>query len=51
VLYSRRLAKKLEQDFERDVAYCTEFDPADYRKRNAAVRFRDSVARRLSPLL
>jgi cardiolipin synthase len=51
VLYSERLAKELEQDFERDLAYCTEFDPAAYRKRNAAVRFRDSAARLLSPLL
>lgn len=51
VLYSKRLAKELEEDFERDLAYCTEFDPAVYRKRNAAVRFRDSVARLLSPLL
>lgn len=51
VLYSKRLAKKLENDFERDLAYCTEFDTEGYRKRNAAVRFRDSVARVLSPLL
>jgi cardiolipin synthase A/B len=51
VLYSKRLATELEEDFKRDLAYCTEFDPAVYRKRNAAVRFRDSVARLLSPLL
>ena len=51
VLYSKRLAKKLEQDFERDLVHCTEFDATEYHKRNAAVRFRDSVARVLSPLL
>ncbi|MGH6898042.1 MAG: cardiolipin synthase [Geminicoccaceae bacterium] len=51
VFYSERLAKKLEQDFERDLAHCTEFDAAEYRGRNAVVRFRDSVARVLSPLL
>jgi cardiolipin synthase len=51
VLYSERLAKKLEEDFEQDLAHCTEFDPAEYQNRNAAVRFRDSVARLLSPLL
>ena len=51
VLYSKRLAKELEEDFERDVAYCTEFDPDAYHKRHIAVRFRDSVARLLSPLL
>jgi cardiolipin synthase A/B len=31
VLYSERLAKELEQDFERDLAYCTKFDAAEYR--------------------
>jgi cardiolipin synthase len=51
VLYSEQLAKELEQDFERDLAHCTEFDLAAYQKRNAAVRFRDSVARLFSPLL
>jgi cardiolipin synthase A/B len=51
VLYSERLAGGLEQDSERDLAHCTEFDPAEYEKRNAAVRFRDSVARLFSPLL
>ncbi len=51
VLYSKQLAKELEEDFERDLAHCTPFDLASYRKRNAAVRFRDSVARLLSPLL
>jgi hypothetical protein len=43
VLYSKRLAKELEQDFERNLAHCTEFDVTEYRNRNAAVRFRDSV--------
>ncbi len=51
VLYSRRLAEDLEQDFERDLAHCTEFDVEEYRARNVAVRFRDSVARLFSPLL
>jgi cardiolipin synthase len=51
VLYSERLAKELEEDFEQDLVHCTEFDPAGYQNRNAAVRFRDSVARLLSPLL
>jgi cardiolipin synthase len=51
VLYSRRLAKELEQDFERDLAHCTEFDATEYENRNLAVRFRDSVARVFSPLL
>jgi cardiolipin synthase len=41
----------LERDFERDLLHCTEFDATGYQKRNAAVRFRDSVARIVSPLL
>lgn len=51
VLYSKQLAKELEEDFMRDLAHCTEFDLAAYQKRNAALRFRDSLARLLSPLL
>jgi cardiolipin synthase len=51
VLYSERIAKQLESDFERDLEYCSEFDPAAYRKRGIASRFRDSVARVLSPIL
>ncbi|MEO7436432.1 MAG: cardiolipin synthase [Candidatus Binatia bacterium] len=51
VLYSARLAGRLEQDFDRDLASCIEFDQAAYRKRSAVVRFRDSMARLLSPLL
>jgi cardiolipin synthase len=51
VLYSKRLAKELEQDFKRDLMHCTEFDAAEYQKRSVAARFRDSVARILSPIL
>jgi cardiolipin synthase len=51
VLYSERLAQELEADFDQDLAYCKEFDPAAYRQRGPVVRFRDSVARLLSPLL
>ena len=51
VLYSERLARQLEEDFDRDLAFCTEFQPVAHRERPAAARFRDSVARLLSPLL
>lgn len=51
VLYSRRLATALEDAFVRDLADCTELDPADYQRRSAGSRFRDSVARLFSPLL
>jgi cardiolipin synthase A/B len=51
VLYSETFARELETAFQRDLEDCTEFDPSEYRSRNAAVRFRDSVARLFSPLL
>ena len=51
VLYSRRLARELEEDFARDLAHCTEFDPSEYRRRSPVVHLRDSVARLFSPLL
>lgn len=51
VLYDGRLARELEADFDRDLAGCREFDPAAYRRRGAASRFRDSAARLVSPLL
>jgi len=51
VFYSEHIARELEADFQRDLAFCTEFDPAVYRNRGTLIRFRDSVARLLSPLL
>jgi cardiolipin synthase len=51
VLYDERLARELEQAFERDLVHCTEFHVAEYRERHAALRFMDSVTRLCSPLL
>jgi cardiolipin synthase A/B len=51
VIYNEELARELDADFERDLAYCSEFRIEDYRKRGSLIRFRDSVARLLSPLL
>jgi cardiolipin synthase len=51
VFYNRDIAAQLERDFERDLTDCMEFDAAAYRKRKVTERFRDSVARVLSPLL
>lgn len=51
VIYCDRVARELERAFERDLADCTEFDVAEYRRRNPAGRFRDSVVRLFSPLL
>lgn len=51
VLYDEDAAGRIEGDFERDLLDCTEFDPAEYRRRPLAVRLRDSLARLVSPLL
>jgi cardiolipin synthase A/B len=51
VLYDERLAKELEDAFQRDLAHCSEFDAGAYRRHSPVLRFRDSVARLLSPLL
>jgi cardiolipin synthase len=51
VIYDARLAQELEAAFERDLEGCRLFDPAEYRRRSALSRMRDSTARLLSPLL
>jgi cardiolipin synthase A/B len=51
VIYSRRITEALESAFERDLADCTEFDVEAYCKRHSIPRFRDSLARLVSPLL
>jgi cardiolipin synthase len=51
VFYSDRITQELETQFARDLAHCREFDPVAYRHRGRVSRFRDSVARVLSPLL
>ena len=42
VIYERGSRRELEEAFERDLADCTEFDPAEYEGRPIAVRFRNS---------
>jgi cardiolipin synthase len=51
VLYDATLARELEAAFERDLGSCCPFDPADYERRPAWSRWRDSAARLLSPLM
>jgi cardiolipin synthase len=51
VLYDAALARDLEAAFERDISDCSSFSLTDYRALNRVVRFRDSAARLLSPLL
>ena len=51
VLYSAPHAKELERTFFKDLEECVEFNAAEYRERNRLLRFRDSAARLLSPLM
>lgn len=51
LIYDARLAQALEVTFERDLDGCRVFDPAEYDRRSAVRRLRDSTARLLSPLL
>jgi cardiolipin synthase len=51
VLYSERLTRELEDAFHKDLEHCSPFTADEYRRRAAALRFRDSAARLLSPLL
>jgi cardiolipin synthase len=51
IVYDEALAARLEADFDRDRACCRRFDPDAYRARPVPLRFRDSLARLVSPLL
>jgi cardiolipin synthase len=51
VIYDAAKTQELEAAFDRDLAGCVEFSLAEYRRRPAWKRFRDSVARLFSPLL
>jgi cardiolipin synthase len=51
MIYDTVVAAEVEAGFERDRAKCRRFDPDDYRDSSRLLRFRDSVARLVSPLL
>lgn len=51
VIYDAGLSGQLEQAFLQDSRHCRVFTAEEYRSRNAALRFRDSVARLFSPLM
>ncbi len=51
VLYDANKTKELEAAFEKDLEGCIPFDAKTYRARPHWIRFRDSLARLLSPLL
>jgi cardiolipin synthase A/B len=51
VIYDATKAKELEAAFEHDLEGCVRFDAKAYLTRSRFVRFRDSLARLLSPLL
>jgi hypothetical protein len=43
--------QELEKNFARDLVDYTEFDQSEYENRKIPVRFRDSIAMLVSPLL
>jgi cardiolipin synthase len=51
VLYDAEKTKELEAAFEVDLEGCIAFDLKEYRSRPGWMRFRDSLARLLSPLM
>ncbi|WP_210530441.1 cardiolipin synthase [Rubellimicrobium arenae] len=51
LVYDTAVAAEIEAGFERDRARCRPFDPDEYRTSSPALRFRDSVARLVSPVL
>lgn len=51
LVYDTAVAAELEAGYERDRARCRVFDPDEYRAGCRLLRFRDSVARLVSPLL
>lgn len=51
VVYDATLTRELEAQFEKDLPHCSEFDPEGYERQGQILRFRDSAARLLSPLL
>jgi cardiolipin synthase len=51
VFYDANMTQRLAQDFQDDIASCTEFNWQEYRRRPWRTRFIDSAYRLLSPLL
>lgn len=51
IVYDADFARRLDADFERDLAQCSPFRLSEYRRRAGILRFRDSAARLASPLL
>jgi cardiolipin synthase len=51
IIYDVEKAKELEEAFLKDLEGCVPFDAKAYRAQPRLIRFRDSLARLLSPLL
>jgi cardiolipin synthase A/B len=51
ILYDEEKTRELEAAFEHDLEGCELFDAKAYRAKSPLIRFRDSLARLLSPLL
>ena len=49
-IYDERRAR-IGAGFARDLVDCTEFDQSEYENRKIPVRFKDSIAMLISPLL
>jgi len=50
-IYDKETAFKLEQQFLKDIEYCTVIDMEFYKKRRNRARIREAIARLISPLL
>ncbi len=51
VIYDEKIAGQIEQAFQHDLQYCTEFTLEAYEQKPVLARLRDSVCRLFSPLL
>ena len=51
VIYSSRVAKRMEQIFQEDLKHCTRMTRYLYGRRSYLVRFKEQFSRLLSPLL
>ncbi|RAP28238.1 hypothetical protein C2W64_00450 [Brevibacillus laterosporus] len=51
IIYDSQTAMKLEEIFLQDIAHCTELTLEEYKNRPRLLRFQESIARLLSPIL
>ena len=51
VLYDKKLSLQLEKDFEADLKHCSEMTVEKYNNISKLIRFRNSIAKLMSPIL